>query len=144
MKKQKGIGLLELMLALVIISVLLVAATRYFSSTDSSRKVNTAADILQAVINASEDVKMAGNSYELITNTQYLKDRGLLPADWTATSNPWGGDIQVVGAATEITLTLTNVPAKDCLALKDLMVKKGVTDGNCGSQSYTYSGKYSS
>lgn len=142
MNKLKGIGLLELMLALAIISVLLVAATRYFAATDSSRKVNMAADMLQAVITASEDSRMSTGNYLQITEREYLQEQGLLPADWTETSNPWGGDIQVKGTADSITLTLTKVPNKDCLSLKDLMSKKEVKDGNC--QDETYSGTYSS
>lgn len=146
MKKLRGIGLLELMLALAIISVLLVAATRYFASTDSSRKVNDAANMLQAVINASEDSRAANNSYAKITELKDLQDQGLLPS-WTTTSNPWGGDIQVKRSdddGTSITMTLTNVREEDCKSLKDLMNKKGVA-GACEDKAITsYTGKYSS
>lgn len=147
MNKFKGIGLLELMLALAIISVLLVAATRYFASTDSSRKVNDAANMLQAVINASEDVRTSGNSYAAITSIDILQQRGLVPENWIAksTPNPWGGEITVDGTAgTSITLTLTNVPQTDCKSLSDFMVKKGV-NGSCGAGAITiYTGTYSS
>lgn len=138
--KEKGIGLLELMLALAIISVLLVAATRYFASTDSSRKVNDAVNMLQAVINASEDWRTSKNSYADISLTE-LEKQGLLP-NWGDTSNPWGGGIIVAGTATSITLKLTNVPQKDCLSLSSIMDKKGVTGSECAEQ--VYSGSYSS
>ncbi len=51
-----GYSLIELMLVLAIIAVLLVLATRYYSTASSTQKVNAAADMLQVVINASEDV----------------------------------------------------------------------------------------
>ncbi len=148
MNKFKGIGLLELMLALAIISVLLVAATRYFASTDSSRKVNDAANMLQAVINASEDVRTSDNNYAAITSIDILQKRGLVPESWTGGSkpNPWGGGIEVDGkAGTSITMTLTNVSEKDCTALSELMAKKGVTQsGTCGATPTEYKGTYSS
>lgn len=141
MKKVKGIGLLELMLALAIISVLLVAATRYFSSTDSSRKVNDAVSMLQAVITASEDIRTSENNYGSITNIKYLQDRGLVQEGLT---NPWGGKIDVIGKGhvSYISLSLTNLPNHDCKALIDIMAKKGVTDGKCDESEYT--GNYSS
>ena len=145
MNKFKGIGLLELMLALAIISVLLVAATRYFSSTDSSRKVNAAADMLQASINAGEDWRTANNNYKDISLGE-LQKQGLLPptTEWSDKSgNPWGGGITIASTdGKDITLTLTQIPEKDCNSLSDLMAKKGVTTQSCSNNSY--SGKYSS
>lgn len=45
MKKQLGIGLLELMLSLAIISLLLVMATRYFMSADLNSKIVQVIDV---------------------------------------------------------------------------------------------------
>ena len=150
MKKLKGIGLLELMLALAIISVLLVAATRYFASTDSSRKVNDAASMLQAAINASEDVRTSDNNYSAIESIETLRLRGLVPDSWTVSStlNPWGGGINVVGKkhADYVTLILSNIPQVDCQALIDIMIKKRVRNGNCTGETdiKSYAGDYSS
>jgi len=148
MNKLRGIGLLELMLALAIISILLVAATRYFASTDSSRKVNAAADMLQMVINASEDYRMDKNSYKDISLDNL---KSLLPSDFKAsTGNPWGGGISVepTDSGASVTLTMTKVPVKDGLSLTELMAKKKVTDGKCDATgtatTCTYTGKYSS
>jgi len=144
--KTKGIGLLELMLALSIIAVLLVAATRYFKSTDSSRKVNAAVDILQVVINASEDWRTTNNNYADISLAA-LQKQGLLPGntEWTESSgNPWGGGIKVTtnDSGKTIALTLTQVPLKECNSLSDLMLKKGVTAQTCTNSEYN--GNYSS
>jgi len=149
MIKNKGIGLLELMLALAIISVLLVAATRYFSSTNSSQKVNAAANILQAVINASEDYKMSHN--DKYTDISLSNIASLLPSDFSTTSgNPWGGGVDVNpkdGDNSTIVLTLSGIaPAVDCTALIDLMSKKGIVSGACADDSgkKKYTGNYSS
>jgi len=153
MRKIKGIGLLELMLALAVISVLLVAATRYFSSTSSSQKVNAAAEMLQVAINASEDVRMSDGKYSAIPSDdkaiEFLIGRGLIPDTWKkdASVNPWGGGINVTGHSNpeHVTLILSNVPTEECMALTELMAKKGVINGNCkGDKLQQYSGDYSS
>jgi Tfp pilus assembly protein PilE len=47
-KREEGIGLLELMLALAIIAILIVMATRYFAAGAKSQKINaTAAQMVE-------------------------------------------------------------------------------------------------
>lgn len=53
-RKQQGIGLLELMLALAIIAILLVMATRYYMSASLNSRVNQTADAVNSLPAAGE------------------------------------------------------------------------------------------
>lgn len=53
-RKLKGIGLLELMLALAIIAVLLVMATRYYMSASLNSRINQTGDALTSLPAAGE------------------------------------------------------------------------------------------
>ena len=48
-RRQQGIGLLELMLALAIIASIIVAATRYFGTASRAAKVTVALEQLRTV-----------------------------------------------------------------------------------------------
>ena len=56
-RKEKGIGLLELMLSLAIIAVLLIMATRYYQSTRRSSQLNQIVQTTNAYIAAIETWK---------------------------------------------------------------------------------------
>jgi len=141
-----GYSLIELMLALAIVSVLLVIATRYYSTTSSAQKVNSAANMLQVVINASEDFKNSTNSYAGITIDK-LVDQGLIPQSFSTKTNtninPWGGTITADAGADNqnfITMTLTHVPKADCKNLTEIMQAKGVRpnpDDQCPQNIYS-------
>lgn len=140
-----GYSLIELMLALAIIAVMLVIATRYYSTTSSSQKVNAGVNMLQVVINASEDIKNTTNSYKSIGKIQDLIDQGLVPKNFSDTNiNPWGGGINATsGTDTNFALTLTNVPLEDCLSLAEIMQQKGASfDKATSCKSNTYTANY--
>jgi type II secretory pathway pseudopilin PulG len=58
---EKGIGLLELMLALAIIAILIVMATRYFSKASDNQKINLALQEVTEIENAAIQVHQAGD-----------------------------------------------------------------------------------
>jgi type II secretory pathway pseudopilin PulG len=60
--KEKGIGLLELMLALAIIAILIVMATRYFSKASENQKINLTLQELTEIKNAAYQVQQEGNA----------------------------------------------------------------------------------
>jgi prepilin-type N-terminal cleavage/methylation domain-containing protein len=139
---DRGISLLELMLTLTVIAIILLTATRYYKSTTSAQKVNTAADMIQAVINASEDWKLTKNTFTGITEIKILTDQGTLPKDFSDTTsnpNPWKGKITVTasGTGTQIKVTLTNIPTEACKSLTDIMVQKGMDVGTCTSNTFS-------
>jgi len=110
--QQKGIGLLELMLALAIIAMLMVSATRYYKHTQVMRKVQIAVSSVQALYGANErwlqDGHAAATSIDDLINAAYL------PSDFKATANPWDVTITFSGN----TITFSTVPAADCANAK--------------------------
>lgn len=120
MKKHLGIGLLELMLSLAIISVLLVMATRYYRVARQGQQVNDAISEIHAIIAACENWITGGQSdfTELSANgVKKLIDNGYLPEG--SEKNPWHGSI-LVGAGenpNQVKITMNNIPAKACFDL---------------------------
>jgi prepilin-type N-terminal cleavage/methylation domain-containing protein len=105
--RQKGVGLLELMLSLAIIALVMIMATRYFSVTQDQQKVT---QTLQMVSNALQAVHTWGGD-----STQYtapkallgvLVDAQLLPAAYKGNLNPWGGEFDLKGKASPYLLEL--------------------------------------
>lgn len=121
LKKQGGIGLLELMLSLAIIAVLLVMATRYYESAQTGERVNDVVSIFQAMRASAANYSAGSPNYNDVT-FQALIDSGLVPKSLQGTNGdgaavgPWGGKLNVVGSNNTLTVSLTggSVPAKVC------------------------------
>lgn len=102
---SKAIGLLELMLALAIISIIMIMATRYYSSASASQKIQAAVDQINVVKSAVQNVSVGQVSGTIPTMGQ-LVQLGLIPhnfvnsADATSAINPWGGSLTIIGANT--------------------------------------------
>lgn len=111
-----GIGLLELMLALAIIAIIILTSTRYYSVTESSRKVNDATVLIQNVLVAGEKWLATHPNYSGASLSAFV-DRNYLPE--TAKLHPWGGTVEVIaaGSGSKLTITLNNILRKDCLNL---------------------------
>ncbi len=138
--KQRGIGLLELMLSLAIIAVLLLMATRYYEATRASTNINDAVDMINAVYAAAgsyqvdNESKYPANLYTLVTD-------GYLPAVFgstasaNATANPWGGAIAIVGGGTsDFGVTMSGLPSTNvCKALAN-RISETLTTGSGASQ----------
>ncbi len=120
--KQLGIGLLELMLSLAIISVLLVMATRYYQVARQGQQVNDAISEVQAIIAAGENWVTGGND-----DFASLNDNGLskliqncyLPKG--SNKNPWHGVTQVHAGdnPNQLKITMNSIPSKACLDLSN-------------------------
>ena len=123
--KIKGIGLLELMLSLAIIAILLVMATRYYSATTRSQRVDDTIQLLGEVETAVNSALSNGDvtKYSLLTDPSLLVTNGYLSqarvtSDKKSIKSPWG-DVVAWSAAdnTGVELTFSNVPDQQC---KDL------------------------
>ena len=144
MKIQKGIGLLELLLAFSIIAVLLISATRYYQAAQDSRKIQLALDTVQAVYYAGEQYVENVGQLQLNNNIESFKQHGYLPDNFSASDNPWGGDITAVSAAetssTKMKMTLTNITLSACKKLTAKVASSKFIDpravvSDCGTSS---------
>lgn len=115
-RRQRGIGLLELMLSLAIISVLLVMATRYYKSARQNQQVNDAISLVEAIIAASENWVIERDDYNGI-NISDLITAGYLPRG--SNKDAWHGTATVSSGMNpnEITITFAGVPPSACLSL---------------------------
>lgn len=117
MKREKGIGLLELMLSLSIIAILLVMATRYFMVANESQKLNNAISEVNGIAGGAANYNLSYPGYADI-NMQKLIEGRFIPAslggsDQNGTgANPWGGNISVANgsAGQGFTVTFTGIP----------------------------------
>lgn len=116
----KGISLLELTLVLTIIAVLLIMATRYYSAASESKRLADVNAELGIIQNAGNRWLLNHTDYTDLTEVTSFKDfvdRNYLPPEYydittksTKLKNPWQGNITVVFATGNMSVTLDNVP----------------------------------
>lgn len=116
---QMGIGLLELMLSMAVISVLLVISVRYYSSVKYQEQLTKTATMIREVINAANSWGTSNPNY-LAIDIDALINSNLLPGSYK--TNPYGGRINVLPVSSfnpySFTITLSGVPESACAALK--------------------------
>ncbi|MFU8797384.1 MAG: prepilin-type N-terminal cleavage/methylation domain-containing protein [Gammaproteobacteria bacterium] len=109
--RTRGIGLLELMLSLAIIALLLIMATRYYSSAKRSKEITEAMSLIQA-IRAGANNYATPNGFvpegDIVTK---LINAGLLPKYITvkSTASPWGTAVDANTLGGKL-LTITMAP----------------------------------
>lgn len=125
LSKQFGIGLLELMLSLAIIAILLVMATRYYSATTKTQRIDDTIQLigeLETAINTAitnDGLAYADVTVKKLTDGGYLsKGRTSGTGDTIAVKNPWSGTVTITGASTGVTAAFANVPSQQCIDLK--------------------------
>lgn len=159
--KQKGIGLLELMLSLAIIAILLIMATRYYQSASNSQAISQALDMMNAVKSGVKNYMNSNLNSATLPSVATLVTNGYLPASYgssasvNATANPWGGMICVeaggsgsscsagLGASSYFNVDMTGIPVSICNQLSERLnstinssvgeaVNNGCSSGNIG------------
>lgn len=127
-RKEKGIGLLELMLSLAIIAVLIIMATRYYQSARRSSQLNQAISSVNGVI-AGVETWAAGKSgaTPIPAITKLISD-GYLPQG--SDSGFGGGKAEVTGQAANFTITLKGLPSVEFC--KELASRLTALGGGCG------------
>ena len=141
---NKGFGLLELMLSLAIIVAILLVAGRYYQVTSTSRSVNEAGNIVQAIYTASTTYYDNIGDLPKDDLMTALTDNALLPANFSYTDfkNPWGGAVEAKSKDKKsITITMTELPDKACNNLvAQLTARKAF---NLNNPSCTADGEFS-
>jgi len=140
--KQKGIGLLELMLSLAIIAILLVMATRYYGAASKSEKVDDTIQLISEISVGVNSLSAAGKAPANITvnelyNNGYLADKRV-STDYKKIKNPWDPatdiDFEATAGTGDIkTLKFTSVADKQC---SDLAIKLA-PDATCATNTLT-------
>jgi len=127
--KQNGIGLLELMLALAIIAMMMVAASKYYKSTQLANRVQSAVESMQILYAASERYVLDGGIYssagDLVADP--LKSRGYLPQDFVG---PWGSSIEAYKIDdTHLQARILYVPYEGYMNMKDKLLGQAFVKG---------------
>ena len=132
MKKQNGIGLLELMLALGVIALLLVMATRYYNQTRRAEMINDASRVAAFTLAGAKNWKGGRTSYEELTSFAVLEQSGLAPDGITVTNGASGelprwqscpGEINIAWDTSEkkVKLQFSNISDQLCRGLQARM-----------------------
>ena len=126
LKNKNGFTIIEMIIAMVIISViLLVVVPLGQAATDNSRVTNAIASIKAIQTAAVQWSSDNGGQYTGITFAKLAA--GYLPAQFSATSsNPWNGNytVAVDANSTEmVDLGLTNVPSAAATKLTNGLTK---------------------
>lgn len=102
--KQRGIGLLELMLSVAIIAILLIMATRYYKSASQGEKIANSISVLSGIIAAeSQFAELNQGSYTATFNQLNLPP--------SAQVSPWNqAAITLKVNAGSFTMTLAGIP----------------------------------
>jgi prepilin-type N-terminal cleavage/methylation domain-containing protein len=138
---RKGFTIIEMIIALVIISViLLVVVPVGQTATDNSRIANAIASIKAIQTAAVGWANDNGGQYTGITFTKLAA--GYLPAQFTATStNPWNGDYTVNPNASNpemVDIALTSVPSTPADKLTTALTKISSVTPSYTSSSETW------
>jgi type II secretory pathway pseudopilin PulG len=126
--QQRGISLLEVMLSLVIVTLLLLMAMRFYQSARQGQQVRDGIALVDGIIAGYANLSMnpAMNSNNLLTD---MINYGYLPDD--ATMNPWNGAVEASKGATpnQIKITLNGLPDKSCKDIALKLLKQTTTPG---------------
>lgn len=139
-----GIGLLELLLSLALISILLLSAARYFATANHAQQVNEAVKMLGAITIACDGYQSMKGNYEGIS-VKALTDRDLLPRSFKdgTNINPWHGNITIDSdAGNSVEIIFNDVSSGDCQNLSDMAAKLSVRGRCLTTTSTSYIGTY--
>lgn len=146
----QGIGLLELMLSLTVIAILLIAATRYYQSTQTARQVQETIETTQLIYIAAERSMENYGSYCPKNDSRcgsigadiisvYI-DKGLLPTNFKDNKSAWGGNITAVTTTNGYEVTFAGsgaggVPLNACNNVIDKLTNKffALPTSNCNT-----------
>lgn len=129
---SQGIGLLELMLVLLVITFILFGALRFYKITLENARLAQGEEMINNLTAAS--YKWAASSSDLGQLTlQTLINMDLIPENYI--NHPWNGPVAVSGTQPNtVRITFENMKQTDCTALALKMqnyVKNPKTDLGC-------------
>jgi len=136
-RKQRGLTLIELFLALAVIAIIWVVATRYYQVVSNSSKVNEAVQMIQSLRSAGNHYAAGRSNYDGLTIAE-LNNTNLLPRDLEGSGttpgeqvNPWGGNIGISGSGGQMQITLSDVPQADCQNIANKLSNQAAGSPTC-------------
>jgi hypothetical protein len=108
---MRGVGLLELLLALTVVAVLSVTVIRYYQVTQRHHAVQQAMQTVQAVHLCALHDDINSEAMQEGDLVPHWVMRGQLPASFAQTANPWGGQVHAVMVGSHVRIVLDDVPA---------------------------------
>ncbi|OGT64933.1 MAG: hypothetical protein A3J38_05120 [Gammaproteobacteria bacterium RIFCSPHIGHO2_12_FULL_45_9] len=144
-KQQKGLSLIEVLLALTVSAMVIVMSTRYFWTANQAANITQATSQIQRITNASYQWLDANRQSDFadITLTALVSANLISANDQT---NPWGGTITAsVGQSdpTHVRITLASVPQTQCQALVRALATTAYTEiSTCTADNTTYWGEF--
>ena len=121
--QQQGIGLLELMLSLTVLSIMAVVVMVYFQPAFRNEKVTTANAMLAKIYTASSDYAKSSQYKTTPLSIASLIENEYLPNYYS--HNPWGGEVSAhLEKGNQLTVTLTGIPTKTCSLLNSRLVDR--------------------
>ena len=119
-RQERGLGLLEMLLVLVVVSVLLLTMGRYYGLTQRQAAVAQAQQSIDTLRMAAvrESIQPAQSAMGSLIPT--WAQRGIVPADLAQQGNPWGGELVADIALHQLTVRMTRVPAAAGLVLQSI------------------------
>jgi prepilin-type N-terminal cleavage/methylation domain-containing protein len=144
---QRGIGLLELMLALAIIGVLIMMAARYFEGASHALELNLATTQILEIEKGLYNWREAKGDYsELFTSNgpqlpetpatplQALANAGYITQE-VASKGPFdNSSFQIIGTADAVSITLKGLTTAEC---QNLLSKTNNSAATCDSGTLT-------
>lgn len=129
--KQRGISLLEVLLSLSVIAVILVMATRYYSSAQQSQQVSNMVSMVSGIVTAETQYKVAHSNS--LAPINILVTQGYLPNDFG--KDPWGGTLSVTTTASPYTISSdSKIPDNACTLLNGMLQGSALSGGCAGGK----------
>jgi hypothetical protein len=123
--RRRGVGLLEIMLIIMIITAVMVGVSRYYYIARENARVTRAIDMINDLVNAAYQWVGYRNDDFSTISIGTLVSAGLLPSNYGNIDNPWQGNIKIsaITQGSYAQIRLSNIPKKSCNILSEMMAK---------------------
>jgi hypothetical protein len=150
-RKNAGISILEILLALVLIATITTMAIRYFTVTNRSMHVSNAIKQIKHLTHISYEWLQQQNQVDFNSasnpiNLKKLTDAQLIQDDPSEQYNPWGGNIRVSPGSipSYVSISFDNVPPDACrMLVRQLKSINHIKQTPCGTAyNNTFTGEF--
>ena len=145
-RRQRGIGLLELMLSISIIAILLVMATRYYMSTKQSQQESDAVSQVMGIVSGGANYALGNNNSYSNMSLLALVQGGYVPGSFCGSgsgsscgsdASPWHTSLSVAAgsANSNYVITIAAIPATNVCTTTAALVNNSIQNTQLGGTS---------